>query len=124
MAIASTRISISNCFESKQIPFSSYHISHIPNNESDSGVDDEFPNAMLFVVDAVPEYLSTNKIPTDLTKAQQKRLIIRASSFTIIGGMLYKLCHDEVLRCCVMPHEVHTLIQSFTMKHVVDTLLG
>ena len=89
----------------------------ISNSMSDSGVDDEFPDAMLFVVDAVPEwyfgvseYLSTSKMPSDLTKAQKKRLVIQASSFTIIGGMLYKLCRDEVLRHCVMPHEVHPLI--------------
>ena len=43
---------------------------------SDSSEDDEFLDAMLFVVDAVlewyfgvSEYLSTGKLPIDLTKA-------------------------------------------------------
>ena len=80
------------------------HMSHISNDESDNGIDDEFPNVMLFVVDAVlewyfgvVEYLSIGKMSTDLTKSQMKRLVIQASSFTIIEGMLYKLCRDEVL---------------------------
>ena len=78
-------------------------MSCISSSMSDSSVDDEFPDA-IFVVDAVPEwyfgvseYLSIGKMPIDLTKTQQKRLVIQASSFTIIVGMLYKLCHDEVL---------------------------
>ena len=93
------------------------HMLHISNSMFDSGVDDEFLDTMLFVVDVVPEwyfgvseYLFTGKMPTNLTKAQQKRLVIQASSFTIIRGMLYKLCRDELLQLCVMPHKVRSLI--------------
>ena len=53
------------------------HMLHISNNMFDSSVDDEFPDAMLFVVDVVPEwyfgvseYLSTSKMPIDLSKVQ------------------------------------------------------
>ena len=45
-------------------------MSHISNDEFDSGVDDEFPDAMLEWYFGVSEYLSIGKMPIVLTKAQ------------------------------------------------------
>ena len=46
------------------------HTSRIPHDESDEGIDDDFLDAMLFVVDALPkwyfgiiEYLSMGVLP-------------------------------------------------------------
>ena len=41
-----------------------------------------------------------------------------------MGGMLYNLGRDEVLRKCVMPHEIHSIIKSCHDKACGEHLNG
>ena len=40
-----------------------------------------------------------------MTTQQKKKLVVRASEFTLIAGKLYKMGPDEILRRCVLEHE-------------------
>ena len=69
-------------------------MSRIPNGEKAIGVDDDLPDAPLFLVDLVPEWAeeichyltngSPTDTPTDMSKA--RRLIRDAAPYQLIAG--------------------------------------
>jgi hypothetical protein len=43
--------------------------------------------------------------PSDMTVAQKKQLVVKATNYQLIAGNLYKLGADGILRRCVLEHE-------------------
>jgi hypothetical protein len=60
-------------------------------------VDDYFSN--------IVHFLSTRMAPSDMTIAQKKQLVVKATNYQLIVGSLYKLGTDGILRQCVLEHE-------------------
>ena len=89
------------------------HMSRIPNGEKPIGVEDDLPNAPLFLVDLIPEWAKeichyiTNGLPTDapIDMGKSRRLIRDAAPYQLNVGQLYKQGKDGVLRRCVREDE-------------------
>ena len=89
------------------------HMSRISNGEKPIGVDDDLPNASLFLVDLVPKWVEeichyqTNGLPTDtpVDMAKIRRLIRDAAPYQLIAGQLYKQGKDGVMHRCIREDE-------------------
>jgi hypothetical protein len=88
------------------------HLSCILSGEDVGNLDDNLPDAQLFAVKMVDDYftdimqfLSTGMAPSDMTVAQKKQLVVKATDYQFIAGNLYKLGADGILRRCVLEHE-------------------
>ena len=80
------------------------HLSRIKSGDVPTSLEDNLPNAQLFVVtvvdknfEAITHLLSTSYASKGFTTAQKKHLVIRAAEFTLIMGHLYKMGPDEIL---------------------------
>ena len=51
------------------------------------------------------EFLMTRTTPEEFTTQQKKKLLVKATNFTLIAGELYKLGLDEILQRYVLEHE-------------------
>jgi hypothetical protein len=74
------------------------HLSLILTGEYVGNLDDILPDAHLFSVHMVDnhfaeivQYLSTGVAPSDMTIAQKKQLVVKATYYKLIKGNLYKL---------------------------------
>lgn len=88
------------------------HLSRLESEESGGAVDDQLPDAYLFKVSAIPDYLSdialfltTGAFPADYSATQKRHLVVRAADYQLIAGQLYKSGLDNILRRCVLDHE-------------------
>ena len=71
-------------------------------------MDNELPDAPLFLIDLVPEWAEeishylTNGLPTDkpLDMARVRRLIRDAAPYQLITGQLYKQGKDGIIHRC------------------------
>jgi hypothetical protein len=88
------------------------HLSRITNGEEPMNLEDNFPDAQLFLVQVVDEYftdiiqyLSTWMTPQEFNTAQKKNLVVRATDYQLIVGHMFKMCADSILRRCVIENE-------------------
>jgi hypothetical protein len=44
-------------------------------------------------------------IPSEMTVAQKKELVVKATNYKLIARNLYKMGADGILRYCVLEHE-------------------
>ena len=79
---------------------------------------DSFPVADLFVVDVISEeytdliqYLIHNTYPPYITDKMKTQLVYKSVPYTLIGGVLYKKGCDDVLRRCIFPSEMDTILE-------------
>jgi hypothetical protein len=56
-------------------------------------------------------FLTIGEAPDPCTMQQKKQLVVHASDFTLIGGQLYKLGLDEILRRYVLEHERRRILE-------------
>jgi transposase InsO family protein len=87
------------------------HLSRLDSGESGGAVDDHLPDADLFRVEAIPEYLeditvflSTGAYPETYSATHKRHMVVRVADYKLIG-QLYKLGLDSILRRCVLDHE-------------------
>ena len=81
------------------------HMSRIPNGEKPIGVEDDLPDAPLFLVDLILEWAEeichylTNGLPTDtpVDMAKARRLIRDVAPYQLIVGQLYNQEKDGVM---------------------------
>jgi hypothetical protein len=73
--------------------------------ESGRAVDDQLPDADLFRIEAIPEYLedieiflSTGACPETYSTTQKFHMVVRAAEYQLITRQLYKLGLDNILR--------------------------
>jgi hypothetical protein len=87
-------------------------LSRITNGEEPRILEDNFPNAQLFLVQVADEYfadiidfLSTGLAPREFNTVQKNNLVAKGADYQLIAGHLYKLGSDNILRRCVTEHE-------------------
>jgi hypothetical protein len=80
----------------------------LPNGEPAIGVHDQPTDAGLFYV--LPEwlqdivtYLKIRAYLLNMSKDEQRKLILKALSYTLENGVLHKRGQDMVLRCVLDP---------------------
>jgi hypothetical protein len=93
------------------------HLSRLETGEDLTGIEDDFPDANLFRVEAVPKeleeianFLEEGKAPDDLPTNKWKILAMKVAPFTLMNGYLYKLGLDNILRRCALEHEREDII--------------
>ena len=81
------------------------HLSKLESGEEPIDLDDSLPNVHLFSIQIVDDYfpdiiefLVTGNALVEYTEKQRKKLVVKATDFTIIAGQLYKLGPNEILR--------------------------
>ena len=81
-------------------------------------LDDNLPDADLFDVDVlfseymeILTYLETNQMPARYSPLQVQTLIRRSAPYLLIGGVLYKLGKDAMLRRYINPNEVQAILE-------------
>jgi hypothetical protein len=75
-------------------------------------VDDQLPDANLFRIEGIPEYLedieiflSTGACSKTYSATWKLHMVVRALDYQLIIGKLYKLRLENILRSCVLDHE-------------------
>jgi hypothetical protein len=75
-------------------------------------VDDQLPDADLFRIEAIPEYLediaiflSTGAYPKTYYTTQKCHMVIKVADYHLIFVKLYKQGLDNILIQCVLDHE-------------------
>jgi hypothetical protein len=88
------------------------HLSRLESGESGRVVDDQLPDADIFRIEAILDYLldialflTTSTMPEGYSTTQKRNLVVRATDYQLIVGQLYKLGLDNILRHCVLDHE-------------------
>jgi hypothetical protein len=88
------------------------HLSILELRESGEVVDDQFLDAVLFLVEAIPEYLkdievflSTRVCLETYSTTQKHHMVVRATDYQLIAEQLYNLGLYSILRRCVLDHE-------------------
>ena len=94
------------------------HLSRLETGEEAIGIEDEFPNAHLFRIEAFPQeladiaqFLEEGKAPEELSKRQKKILAMKATTYTLINRFLYRLGVDDILCQCVLDHEKVSIME-------------
>jgi hypothetical protein len=89
------------------------HLSRLELGESGGDVDDQLPDVDLFKVEYVLDYLSdialflsTCVCPEGYSATQKRHLVVHAVDYQLIVGQLYKLGLENILRRCVLDHEI------------------
>jgi hypothetical protein len=93
------------------------HLSRVTNGEEPTNLEDNFPDAQLFLVQVVDEYfvdiieyLSTGIVPQEFSTTQKKNMVVRAADYQLIVGHLYKMGVNNILRRCVLEHEIPIIL--------------
>jgi hypothetical protein len=80
------------------------HLSALKSGESGGAVDDQLPDADLFRIEAIPEYLediaiflSIGACPETYSATQKRHMVVRATDYQLIAGQLCKLGLDNIL---------------------------
>ena len=93
------------------------HLSQITNGESPTGVEDDLPDATLFQVEIAPKWaeqiirllsIDYHAVPKDFSSIEHTLRTIE--SYTLISGRLYHLGGDNVLRLCLDPKDINSVI--------------
>jgi len=67
----------------------------------------------------IVEFLSIGMAPSEMTVAQKKQLVVKATDYRLIAGNLYKLGADGILMHCVLEHE-----RSMILEEAHDGIVG
>eukprot|EP00253_Pinus_taeda_P013938 PITA_13938 len=80
-------------------------------------VDDQMPNEHLFSISvlspwfaAIANYLVSAQFPPHLSSKEKRKIVRKSTPFTCIGGNLFKLIPDQILRRCVREEEVFDIL--------------
>eukprot|EP00253_Pinus_taeda_P003316 PITA_03316 len=80
-------------------------------------VDDQMPDEHLFAISVlspwfsyISSYLVSAQFPLHLSSKEKSRIVRKSASFTWIGGNLFKLGPDQILRHCVREEEVFDIL--------------
>ena len=94
------------------------HLSRITNGEAPTGVEDDLPDATLFLIDIAPRWVEPILEVLSVTAewapkdAQTTLNQLRESDrYTIISGRLYRQGSDNVLKLCVEPEDHREIME-------------
>ena len=109
------------------------YLSRLESGEEPTGVEDDFPDAQLFeleaVVPAAPRswyddmfhFVDTGRMRDGMSRDERKRLALKRRDFRIIADQLYKQGIDGVLRRCVTHMNRRSSWKKHTKESAVDT---
>lgn len=88
------------------------HLSRITSGEAPTGVDDDLPDATLFVIEIAPRWaepildiLSYGVSWEGQDKEETVARLEQAENYSLVSGRLYRQGSDQVLRLCPEPEE-------------------
>eukprot|EP00253_Pinus_taeda_P020690 PITA_20690 len=106
----------------EKLPYAIYFIG-LPAGEEGT-VDDQMPDEHLFAISVlspwfsdIANYLVSAQFPPHLSSKEKSRIMRKSASFTLIGGNLFKLGPDQILRCCVREEEVFDILLPYHDGH-------
>ena len=80
-------------------------------------VDDQMADEHLFAISVlspwfadIENYLVSTQFPLHLSSKEKRRIVRKSTPFTWIGGNLFKLGPDQILRRCVREEEVFDIL--------------
>ena len=80
-------------------------------------VDDQLLDEHLFVISVlspwfadIENYLVSTQFPPNLSSKEKRKIVRKSAPFTWIGGNLFKLGPDQILRMCVRDEEVSDVL--------------
>ena len=80
------------------------HLSRLETRDNEGSLNDQLPDADLFRVEAIPDYLAdiatyltTGQCPQHYTPIKKRQLVVRVADYQLIVGQLYKLGLDEII---------------------------
>eukprot|EP00253_Pinus_taeda_P016982 PITA_16982 len=93
-------------------------LSRLDLSAGEEGImDDQMPDEHLFAISIlslwfanIENYLVSAQFPSHLSSNEKSIIVRKSSSFTWIGGNLFKLGRDQILRCCVREEEVFDIL--------------
>jgi len=97
------------------------HLSRIERASENSPIRDDFPNDHLYILysDSFPtpwfanivNYLVASVFPPLASKAQNDKIKSDAKHYIWDDPYLWKLCNDQVIRRCILDHEIDSILQ-------------
>lgn len=97
------------------------YLSRLDLGEAHEGIQDEFPNAELFVVITIMyaldwyiqmfNFLNNRSFPEKMKKDQRRKIALRSSTFLIITGFLYRKGINQVIKRCVPNYEQMAILE-------------
>ena len=93
------------------------HLSRIDIGEEPTGVEDDLPDAHLFRIELVlaeleeiAQFLEDGQAPEGMSTKKKQILAMKAAPYSLINGFLYKMGLDDILRRCVLEHEINNIM--------------
>jgi hypothetical protein len=93
------------------------HMSRVTNGEEPTNLEDNLPDAQLFLVYIadecfadIIEYMSIGTAPKEFSTAQKKNLVVKDVDYQLIAGHLYKMGADNILRRRLLEHEMPIIL--------------
>jgi hypothetical protein len=56
------------------------------------------------------QFLQEGKVPREVPEKKKKKLVMNVAPCTLINGCLYNIGHGDVLRMCILEHEMEIVI--------------
>jgi len=88
------------------------HLYRLESEEIGGEVNDQLPDADLFWVEAIQEYLediavflSIGAYPETYSETQKLHMVFRSTDYQLIAGKLYKFCLYSILKRGVLDQE-------------------
>ena len=82
-------------------------------------VFDEFSDEHIFAISThtpwftdISNYIATGKLPQHLSSKEKKRIIWLSSTYSWMGGDLYKTAPDLIIWKCVREDEMHDILKA------------
>eukprot|EP00253_Pinus_taeda_P033678 PITA_33678 len=80
-------------------------------------VDDQMSDEFFFSISVlspwfadIANYLVSAQFPSHMSSKEKRRIVRKSAAFTWIGGNLFKLGPDQILRCCVREEEFFDIL--------------
>ena len=88
------------------------HLSRLEHGEEPTSLEDALPDAQLLAIRNIKyhfieivQFLSTRMEPSEYTIPQKKQLVVCATNFSLIVGLIYMMGLNDILIRCVMEAE-------------------
>ena len=101
----------------RKLNFGLDHLSRIDTREEPTRVEDNLPDAHIFRIESVPieleeiaQFLEDGQAPEGMSMNKKQILAMKAAPYSLINGFLYKMGLDNILRRCVLEHEINNIM--------------
>lgn len=106
------------------------HLSRLPHKDPPQPINDEFPDEQIFSMQQtlpwyadIVNYLVTNSLPSDLSRAQREKIKSEAKYYLWDDPYLWRIGSDQVIRRCISQQEIPSVLQ-FCHSHACGGHFG